>query len=79
MQTAPGESKILYADATLIEQGVEEPLSMLGTDFVNYILKEMTAPFGSNVVGKDGLTFTAGGRYYLHLSNSFKMLGSNTP
>ncbi len=56
MQTAPGEPKILYADATLIEQEVEEPLSMLGTDFVNYILKEMTAPFGSNVLGKDGLT-----------------------
>jgi phosphoenolpyruvate synthase/pyruvate phosphate dikinase len=37
MITAPGEPKRLYADSTLIEQGVQEPLSVLGTDFLGYI------------------------------------------
>ena len=36
MITAPGESKRLYANSTLIEQGLQEPLSVLGTDFLNY-------------------------------------------
>ena len=79
MVTAPHEPKRLYADATLIEQGIQEPLSVLGTDFVNYVLKQMTRPFGEDSFGINGTVFTAGGRYYLHLSNSIKMLGMNTP
>jgi pyruvate,water dikinase len=34
MITPPGSPKYLYADSTLIEQGLEKPLSVLGIDFV---------------------------------------------
>ncbi len=79
MMTLPGAPKNLYADATLIEQGLQEPLSVLGTDFMSYILREMTAPFGGDVYGTDGMVFTSGGRYYLHLTHSIKLLGTKTP
>ena len=79
MVSAPGAQKYLYADETLLEQGLQEPLSVLGTDFLRYILKQMTGPFGGDVIGSDGMTFTAGGRYYMHLSHTIKMQGRNAP
>jgi pyruvate,water dikinase len=79
MLTAPGAPKQLYADATLIEQGIQEPLSILGTDFLSYILSEMTGLLGSDVTGIDGIAFSTGGRYYLQLSNSIKMMGLKSP
>jgi phosphoenolpyruvate synthase/pyruvate phosphate dikinase len=79
MLTKPGEPKTLYADATLIEQGKQEPLSVLGTEFLGHILSEMTGPLGSDVTGLDGIAFTAGGRYYLNLSNSIKLMGVKSP
>ena len=77
MLTAPGQPKRLYADATLIEQGLQEPLSVLGTDFLRYILKQMSGPMGGLEPGIDGIAFTAGGRYWMNLSHSIKMLGAN--
>ncbi|MBN1583003.1 MAG: hypothetical protein JXA89_20005 [Anaerolineae bacterium] len=77
MITAPGAPKYLYADSTLIEQGIQEPLSVLGTDFVGYILHVMGGPLGGDVMGIDGIAFTAGGRYYMNLSHSMKMMGRN--
>jgi pyruvate,water dikinase len=79
MITPPGAPKQLYANATLIEQGLEKPLTVLGTDFLGYVLREMTGIIGSNVIGLDGIAFTKGGRYYLHLSNSIKMMGLKSP
>jgi pyruvate,water dikinase len=79
MITAPGAPKQLYADATLIEQGLQEPLSVLGTDFLAYVLREMTGLIGGDVIGIDGIAFTSGGRYYLQLSNSIKLMGTNSP
>jgi pyruvate,water dikinase len=75
MITAPGEPKRLYADSTLIEQGVQKPLSVLGIDFVGYVLQVMSGPMGGAATGIDGISFTAGGRYYMNLSNSIKMMG----
>ncbi len=77
MVSAPGEQKTLYADSTLIEQGIQEPLSVLGTDFLSEILRVMSVLFGGDATGKDGIAFTAGGRYYMNLSNSTKLLGKN--
>jgi phosphoenolpyruvate synthase/pyruvate phosphate dikinase len=79
MMTAPGVQRQLYADATLIEQGLQEPMSILGADFLGYVLREMTGPLGRDVTGIDGIAFTAGGRYYLQLSNSIKMMGLKSP
>jgi len=79
MITAPGAPKQLYADATLIEQGLQEPMSVLGADFLAYVLREMTGLVGGDVIGIDGIAFTSGGRYYLQLSNSIKLMGTNSP
>jgi hypothetical protein len=75
MITRPGEPKRLYADSTLIEQGLEEPLSVLGTDFLRYVLNVMMRPMGSNADSVESGAFTAGGRYYVNLSKSLQMAG----
>ena len=53
MITAPGEPKRLYANSTLIEQGLQEPLSVLGTDFLGYVLNKVGGPVAE---GRSGLT-----------------------
>ena len=73
MVTAPGEPKRLYANSTLIEQGVQEPLSVLGTDFLSYVLNKVGGPVAEGVVGHDGVTFTAGGGYYMNISYALMM------
>ncbi|MDJ0752773.1 MAG: PEP/pyruvate-binding domain-containing protein [Ardenticatenaceae bacterium] len=75
MITPPGTPKYLYADSTLIEQGVQEPLSVLGADFFSYVLEKVSGTFGESITGIDGMTFTAGGRYYMNLSRSMKVMG----
>lgn len=75
MLTKPGEPRKLYANATLIEQGVEGSLSALGADFLNLVLKSMAGSLGEGGVGLDGTTFTAGGRYYTHVSNAVRLGG----
>jgi pyruvate,water dikinase len=54
MITAPGEPKRLYADSTLIEQGVQEPLSVLGTNFLGYVFQVMSGPMGGAWPGSMG-------------------------
>ena len=75
MVTPPGAPKYLYADSTLIEQGLDKPLSVLGIDFVRYVLKQMTASTGGSVDSVEDIAFTAGGRYYMNLSHSIKLMG----
>ncbi len=80
MQTIPGEPKRLYSDALLLEQGVQEPLSVLGTNFVDYVLIQMGSILGAGTeLGVDGIAFTSGCRYYINLSNALKVLGTNAP
>ena len=74
MVTAPGQPKRLYANSTLIEQGVQEPLSVLGTDFLSYVLNKVGGPVAEGAIGPDGVTFTAGGGYYMNISFAL-MLG----
>ena len=62
----------MYANSTLIEQGMEEPLSVLGTDFLGYVLKQVGGSVGTQAVGPGGITFTAGGGYYMDISYALK-------
>jgi phosphoenolpyruvate synthase/pyruvate phosphate dikinase len=73
MITAPGEPKCLYANSTLIEQGLQEPLSVLGTDFLGYVLKQVGGLFAKDAIGPGGIAFTAGGGYYMNISYALKM------
>lgn len=75
MITRPGEPRRLYANSTLIEQGVQEPLSVLGTNFLEYVLKQMSSLTGGDIIGVDGISFTAGGQYYMNMSNAMKVGG----
>ena len=74
MVTAPGEPKRLYANSTLIEQGLQEPLSVLGTDFLAHVLNKVGGPVAEGAIGLDGIAFTAGGGYYMNISHA-RMLG----
>jgi rifampicin phosphotransferase len=73
MITAPNEPKRLYANSTLIEQGLQEPLSVLGTDFLGYVLNKVGGPVAEGAIGVDGVTFTAGGGYYMNISYAMMM------
>ena len=73
MITAPGAPKRLYANSTLIEQGLQEPLSVLGTDFLGYVLNKVGGPVAEGAIGIDGVTFTAGGGYYMNISYAWMM------
>ena len=73
MITAPGQPKRLYANSTLIEQGLQEPLSVLGTDFLGYVLNKVGGPVAEGAIGLDGVTFTAGGGYYMNISYAMMM------
>ena len=68
MLTAPGQPKRLYANSTLIEQGLQDPLSVLGTDFLGDVLDKVGGPIAEGAIGIDGVTFTAGGGYFMNLS-----------
>ena len=74
MVTALGEPKRLYANSTLIEQGLQEPLSVLGTDFLAHVLNKVGGPVAEGAIGLDGITFTAGGGYYMNISYA-QMMG----
>ena len=73
MITAPGQPKRLYSNSTLIEQGLQEPLSVLGTDFLSYVLNKVGGPIAEGAIGPDGVTFTAGGGYYMNISFAMMM------
>jgi phosphoenolpyruvate synthase/pyruvate phosphate dikinase len=77
MVTAPGEPKRLYMDDTLLEQGLQEPLSVLGTEFYGLASAVILVnQFGQDVEGLDeGLSFTGMGRVYMQLSNYLRVLG----
>lgn len=74
MMTAPSAPKRLYANSTLIEQGLQAPLSVLGTDFLAYVLNKVGGPVAEGAIGIDGMTFTATGGYYMNVSYA-QMMG----
>jgi pyruvate,water dikinase len=68
MVTAPRQPKRLYSNSTLIEQGFQEPLSVLGTDFLGFVLNKVGGPVADGAIGLDGVAFTVGGGYYMNIS-----------
>jgi len=76
-QTEPGEPRKLYLDLTLIEQGFQTPLSVMGTD----CFRELTDAMGMSAAGvhiaqKPGdFLFGAGGRAYINLSTEVLLEG----
>lgn len=77
MQTAPGGQKLLYLDQTLAKQGIHEPLSVMGTDYLQtFGLKSEKAMTGKSLPGvADGMTGSIQGRMYLNISNNIKLYG----
>lgn len=76
--TAPGEPKHLYADLTMLKWGMPEPVSVMGTDYLQIANTEtlkftMGPDIGPDVV--DASRRTLEGRTYVVLSNSIKMQG----
>lgn len=77
MQTAPGQQKLLYLDATLAKQGIHDPLSFMGTDYLSIFQAKMEeAMTGKNISGVvDGVQGFFQGRMYLNISNNIKLYG----
>ncbi len=78
MITPPGAPKLLYGDKTLLKQGINEPLSVMGTDFLalsDEALSEFTGGVNAANDIKNGLALTFDGRMYLNVSNNIKLQG----
>ena len=75
--TAPGAQKHLYLDLTLIEQGIQNPLSVLGTDCFRILSNAMgLSAAGIAVAEKPGdFIYAAGGRAYVNLSSEMLLEG----
>ncbi|MDY6865603.1 MAG: PEP/pyruvate-binding domain-containing protein, partial [Halobacteriota archaeon] len=77
MITEPGEQKRLYLDVTLSKQGIQEPMSHMGIDYLSSIqtvlFRELLGTTG--LMGVDKLYFSCEGRMYENIMNSYKILG----
>jgi phosphohistidine swiveling domain-containing protein len=69
--TAPGEPRRLYVDSTLLEEGLQEPLSVLGSRWMEDAIVEMSRQATGQRVPtnvSDGFMLTVGGRWYMNVS-----------
>ena len=71
MLTKPGERRRLYVDAALSKGlTINKPISPMGLawmeDLISPVLEKLV---GTDVTPKEGLAFSAGGRFYMNLSN----------
>ncbi len=75
--TEPGEPKKLYLDLTLIEQGIQRPLSVMGTDCFRMLSNSMgISAAGISIAEKPGdFMYAAGGRAYVNLSAEMLLEG----
>ncbi len=75
--TPPGEPKRLYGDLTLVKWGMQEPLSIMGTDYLRIVnsetLKATMGDIGPHVVGE--VRPTLAGRTYVNVSFTLKLRG----
>jgi phosphoenolpyruvate synthase/pyruvate phosphate dikinase len=75
--TPPGEPKYLYGDLTLAKWGMQEPLSVMGTDYLRIVnsetLKATMGDIGPDVV--DEIRPTLAGRTYVNVSFTLKLRG----
>ena len=77
IQTPPGRRRRLYLDGTLSIQGIQQPLSVMGCDFLSVLL----SAFSRRITGhtrlldpKEGIACIAGNRLYVGLSNIFHLV-----
>lgn len=77
MVTAPGEPKRLYADLTLTKWGMQEPVSVMGTDYLRIINRRMMEYSMGKDFGEDTdlLRVSSEGRTYVVVSTSMKVQG----
>lgn len=72
LRTVPGTPRRLYMDGTLLEEGLQEPLSVLGArwmeDAIVAMIQQMTGQRISTRAS-NGLVLTVGGRWYANVSN----------
>ena len=77
MITKPGAQKRLYLDVTLSKQGIHEPMSHMGIDYLSAIqsvlFRELLGTTG--LMGVDKLYHSCEGRMYGNISNSYKIMG----
>jgi len=69
--TEPGDHRRLYVDGTLIEEGLQVPLSVLGGRWMEDALVEMIRQATGRRIStreSDGLILTVGGRWYMSVS-----------
>jgi rifampicin phosphotransferase len=77
LRTRPGEPKILYVDLSLTKWGMNEPLSVLGEDFLALASAAMLRTTLGDVTPETvkALRVSAGGRTYINLTNTLKLQG----
>jgi pyruvate,water dikinase len=78
MLTPPGAQKLLYGDVTLLKWGMHEPLSVLGTDFLDMAnVATLRMTMGKNISPEvTNLTrFAVEGRTYATVSHTIKLQG----
>jgi rifampicin phosphotransferase len=79
MVTRPEEKRRLYLDISLVVQGLTEPISVLGHEFLRGLIKTFfNEVFGTEqlVDAKEGMVSIEGGRIYLNLSNAAHLFGT---
>ena len=72
LRTAPGQPRRLYADSTLLEEGLQEPLSVLGERWMADAIVAMIRQISGRRIStqaSDGLVRTVGGRWYANVSH----------
>lgn len=76
METSPTDPRRLYLDITLCVQGLEKPLSAMGSDFIHHFLSNLMKV----IMGTDklldinsGILYTVDGKMYLNLSKAFTL------
>ncbi|MBN1449640.1 MAG: hypothetical protein JW963_01380, partial [Anaerolineales bacterium] len=77
LRTKPGEPKILYVDLSLTKWGMNEPLSVLGEDFLTLASAAMLRTTLGDVTPETvrALRVSAEGRTYINLTNTIKLQG----
>ena len=76
IQTAPGEPKRLYLDKSLIVEGLDKPMSVMGTDYTDFLDAALVKHwYGEGFSGMDGLGFSLEGRIYVNASYMIKVMG----
>ncbi len=75
--TPPDHPRRLYLDATLAVQGIQEPLSVMGQDFLHILFSNLSREVlgNENLVDREkGLVRMAGNRFYVVLSHLFHVV-----